>query len=895
MKSITTSTLLWLLAAAASSVAQEEVPDDVLWTGLADFGRRVRYSDVDQEFGTTLSTAEPFYNAATIFEWRRALADNESRSFPYLLCKERSTTDDQDSFTGYQLKTVLQASLAGDDGDDTTNTTIIKTMVNRDDLYCAVARMRAVTAIVIARTGWKVQPLLSSMKLMPDSIAEIERRLADDNDDDEEDMPSLDIILCPQVEATEDVTTQSSATISDSTLRDSLAWWRNNTIDNLGPTPRQEFWERVLTDGVENGACTDTVANRLIWNYFPSSSSNNNNIAESTISLTFNHSDATTVDKLCALAVLASLIVSPQVCTVETRKPQQTRNRNAQWLVQTGIDSNRPWFDAGIMGSGQIVAVSDTGIDVNNCYFADEEDPGRFRNDNHRKIVQYIPFADNVDQQYGHGTHVVGTVLASRDENNPTSGMVPGIAPEAKVAFLDIGKPNGALTTPSSDFAICETGRDADPKAKVHSASWGLVGVPSYTIQTRNFDQYMFDNDDFLMVIAAGNDGDDDKPFSVSSPATAKNIISVGASHSCCGDLETGQLGPDHIASFSSRGPTADGRTKPDVVAPGKWILSVGARPDSPGSCDPSKAPDAGGKSGGVLSLQGTSMATPVVSGSAALVRQYFEDGFYPTGEKVAANAMADPSGALIKAVLMNGAQYLDSVDNGRKTTTVSPYDNTQNFGRISFIDSLYLKGKSNVQAQVWDRQIVNAGAAQEYTVTIDKSNGCTEDTISVSLIWMEEGSFPGCANCVLNDLDLSITKQGDKEIVYYPNGRDNPDDVNNAERVQIGGVSDEQTFIIRVHARNIQSATQQFALVATACLGGVANTLETSQNAFDNDTSEQDQKNTIIIVVCSVVGGLLLLCGVGYFLKKRREKTDMEEYGGGDEKDYEGEEEHKD
>ncbi len=50
-------------------------------------------------------------------------------------------------------------------------------------------------------------------------------------------------------------------------------------------------------------------------------------------------------------------------------------------------------------------------------------------------------------------------------------------------------------------------------------------------------------------------------------------------------------------------------------------------------------------------------MATPVAAGTAAILRQYFEDGFYPTGERNPSDAMDNPSGALIKAVMMNGAQ----------------------------------------------------------------------------------------------------------------------------------------------------------------------------------------------------------------------------------------------
>lgn len=79
----------------------------------------------------------------------------------------------------------------------------------------------------------------------------------------------------------------------------------------------------------------------------------------------------------------------------------------------------------------------------------------------------------------------------------------------------------------------------------------------------------------------------------------------------------------EDIAYFSSFGPTIDGRVKPDIVAPGVLTSAGSDKAFSnkvDGSCRQSKQ-------------QGTSMATPVVAGNAALIRQYFMDGFYPTGE----------------------------------------------------------------------------------------------------------------------------------------------------------------------------------------------------------------------------------------------------------------------
>lgn len=94
-------------------------------------------------------------------------------------------------------------------------------------------------------------------------------------------------------------------------------------------------------------------------------------------------------------------------------------------------------------------------------------------------------------------------------------------------------------------------------------------------------------------------------------------------------------------------------------MAVGHSVLSAGALPDEFGECDPGngKIPGANGYKDGLLSLQGTSMATPLTAGHAALVRQYFEEGYYPTGVKGEGKSITNPSAALIKAILMNGAQ----------------------------------------------------------------------------------------------------------------------------------------------------------------------------------------------------------------------------------------------
>ena len=154
----------------------------------------------------------------------------------------------------------------------------------------------------------------------------------------------------------------------------------------------------------------------------------------------------------------------------------------------------------------------------------------------------------------------------------------------------------------------------------------------------------------------------------------------MGGSNTTGSDLIPGQLGLQYISDVSSRGPTANGRRKPEIVAPGKYILSVGARPDRVRECDEG-IPSAVGRGGKLLSVRGTYMATPVVSGTSAQLYQYFEECWYPMGGHMSGDTMT-PTGSLVKAVLLNGVQTnMIGVDNGSSgITPVSPYDNNIGF-----------------------------------------------------------------------------------------------------------------------------------------------------------------------------------------------------------------------
>ncbi|MFP4142626.1 MAG: S8 family serine peptidase [Thermoplasmata archaeon] len=479
-----------------------------------------------------------------------------------------------------------------------------------------------------------------------------------------------------------------------------------------------------------------------------------------------------------------------EVSWMEEKVEIELMNADAQWITQTGTSDNRSIWDHELQGDGQIVGVSDTGLDYDHAAFRDPD--GNSIGSDHRKVVNYVEYAnDNDNAESGHGTHVCGSVAGNDDPNGDPSTN-DGMAKQAKLSFFDIGDSSDNLDIPSDYSEIFSPAYDDG--ARVHSNSWG-GSDSSYTSDAEEVDEFMWNNKDMLILYANGNSGDSSN--TIGTPATAKNIVSVGASSGEGSSTED-------MADFSSRGPTDDGRLKPTIVAPGTEIMSA----DSDG--------DLSTDNDGYTSMQGTSMATPITSGSVAMVREYFVDGHYPEG------TISDPSAALLKSVLVNGAEEISG--SGAYEDSNSYPNNDQGWGKIDLENSLEFDG-DNKNLKVYDETSgISTGTTENYTVNV-------EDTSEPLQVTMAYTDYPGSTTAdkaLVNDLNLKVTAPDGsvyKGNVFdgYDPGQSTTDgeydDLNPLENVlRLEPQSGE--YKIEVIGENIPNGPQPFALAVTGGLG---------------------------------------------------------------------------
>ena len=282
----------------------------------------------------------------------------------------------------------------------------------------------------------------------------------------------------------------------------------------------------------------------------------------------------------------------------------------------------------------------------------------------------------------------------------------------------------------------------------------------------------------------------------------------------------------ENMASFSSLGPTYNWLIKPDLVAPGDSIYSASIL---------TEAEVAGGDTCKKVDMDGTSMATPVAAGAFALLRQYFTDGFYPSGEKKSSDAFV-PSAALLKAVMVNGAQALTGFESDGWPIDPPP-STKQGWGRIELAASVPLPSsvKLDVSAEKTPTNLIvvddvddKMTASSERGLCVDV-DGSIED-LRVTLVWTDPPGSMAAEGALVNDLDLQLFFEDASagEMLWPLSGDDldggfpfNGDGDNNVERV-IWSKPDVGRYWINVKPWRVQEE-QPFALAVTGQVTEVA------------------------------------------------------------------------
>ncbi len=562
------------------------------------------------------------------------------------------------------------------------------------------------------------------------------------------------------------------------------------------------------------------------------------------------------------------------VAWIEKWMLPEKHNEYGGGVIMGSAQANTNGYD----GSSQIVAVADTGLGGGTAATAHADIPaGRivaihdFQASSTDCLSVVHDGARDVDS--GHGSHTALSVLS----DGAADGKGKGTAPAASLVFqaiedyVDFQEPCGLpfqddyllIGIPNNVRLLYKLAYNAG--ARIHSNSWGSNAAGEYTTDSANTDQFMWNNPDMLITFSAGNAGTDSNnngvvdDDSIGSPATAKNVLTVGASENersddfACDtslnytsnddDYQLGQTcssmsGKNHLgtagqrwgftaeplksdlsagnkeqmAPFSSRGPTDDGRIKPDVVAPGTWILSgysdlyqegydgTGGTGDNPQNN--AYQYDGWGMpiNAAYKYMGGTSMSNPLVAGAAAVVRDFYKKVYND-----------DASAALVKATLINSAVDLLDENNDGVDDNDYPIPNVhEGWGRVDV--NAATDGSHLFIDQTGG---LSTGGSDNYSFGIASSSS----PFKITLVWTDYPSPEAAANNLVNNLNLVVTAPGNTTYrgnVFsggWSQSGGSADTINNVENVYIQTPA-TGTFMVSVQAANVSYGPQPYALV---------------------------------------------------------------------------------
>ncbi len=438
----------------------------------------------------------------------------------------------------------------------------------------------------------------------------------------------------------------------------------------------------------------------------------------------------------------------------------------------------------GYSGDGVTIAVADTGIGDGTLGDSGHLDfTGRVVGGHGFGELDQDEWADG----HGHGTHVAGLSAGDSYHGSGEAGEYPGfgeyymgqgLAYESDLYAAKIFSDDGSFLLEDDYFSIIEIPKQ-ESDAHVHVNSWGSRSFGRYTESDSVYDTAVRDanrdtdhNEPMIITVSAGNAGPTGE--STGSPGNAKNVITIGSTTTYMPDGgDYGGSDTDEISSisgFSSRGWTRDGRIKPDVVAPGQNVLSLG----SPTLFD---GPMYEWKSG-------TSMSNPVVAGAASVVVEWYEERF---GVK--------PSPAMVRALLINTAEDLEG--DGCRSEPIPNKD--EGWGMVDLSKLEYPKDDPVPFLLEDQSNSLRTGESDVFEVSMDREN----EPLKFTLTWTDKEAEDGDDVALKNDLNLEVTSPsgrsyrgnafsmgwssaGDEVRDDFDRKGDGWDDVNNVQNVYI-------------------------------------------------------------------------------------------------------------
>ena len=439
--------------------------------------------------------------------------------------------------------------------------------------------------------------------------------------------------------------------------------------------------------------------------------------------------------------------------------------------------------------------------------------------DQTRPKANHIEFGDRLTQKDGstenistHSTHVTGTILAA-GVNAQAKGMAyeatgwafnweSDVSKMLGNSYDPISKPDGMLVSNHSYSIVLGWTQN--------STGWVWAGNPSvdenedyrfgfYSSKSQSIDELLYSRPYYTVVWSAGNDRSDkgdgtrdpDGPEDTIGPdGVSKNNLTIGAVESVLDYSSTADV---KMSSFSSWGPTDDGRIKPDLVAMGVGVFSssVNNGTDS------------------YSSLNGTSMSAPNVTGSLLLLQQLYSQR----------NAGRFMLSSALKAL---------SIQTSREAGTSPGPDYIYGWGLLNVEDAAKIILEEDGSSKFIQEEILEAGHTNEFSFI---SDGVTP--IKATLVWTDPAGTPAGVSLdpdklmLVNDLDLRIFDEDGTE--YFPwtldpskgvsakaeRNKDNFRD--NVEQIVIDSPSPKKYRVVVSHKGELEFDIQQYALVFTA------------------------------------------------------------------------------